>query len=194
MAYSDIQTSASSGGSADGIYSHQYVSPNVDLTSGAFAFAGHFRLEVQGGGSTTSIETQAAALSTYLMTDGVSSSQFTGSTSTIYAECRVGDNTTFTSTAYLAALTINSRTHASAVFDGEQQYWGVIMGRTSASYQKFYAAMRLTDCTYLLDIKGDDVMASHDEAATAGTKAGWLRLRFREQGVDRYLRLYDAGN
>ena len=193
-AYGDVQASVSSGGSADCIYAHLYVSEDVDITSSAFAFAGHFRLEVEGGSGTTSIETQSAALRTYLQTDGEASSRFTGSTSTIYAECRVGNNTTFTSTAYLAALTINSRTHASATFDGEQQYWGIIMGRTSASYQKFYAAMRLTDCTYLLDIKDDDVMASYDEAATAGTKAGWRRLRFREQGVDRYIRLYDAGN
>jgi len=191
--FSDFAVSASSGGSAEGLYVHQYVSPTVDVTASAFVFAAHFRLEVQGGDS-TSCTSQTAAVRTYFMTDGVSSVTFDGSNSTIYAECRIGNNTTFAATGYLAALAINSRTHNSAVFTGEKQYWGIIMGRTSASYQKFYAAMRLTDCTYFLDIKDDDVMADDDDTGVGGTKSGYIRIRFREQGVDRYIRLYTTGS
>jgi len=188
----DIQVSAAAGGSVDNFYSHLYVSPAVALTGDAYAFAGHFRLEFQGGATTSSV-TQSAAIRAYYMTDGVADVELDGSCSTIYAECRIGANTTFAATGYLAALTINSRVVNAAVFTGEQQYWGIIMGRTSASYQKFYAAIRLTDCTYLLDTRSDDVMANYDNAGVGGTKAGWLRLRFREQGVDRYIRLYDTG-
>jgi len=193
MIYNDFATSASTGGSAEGLYVHQYVSPKVDVTASAFVFGIHSRLEIQGG-ATTSVTSQSAAIRAYYMTDGTSSVSLDGSCSTIYAECRIGANTTFASTGYLAALAINSRTVNAAVFDGEQQYWGIIMGRTSASYQKFYAAMRITDCTYLLDIRDDDVMADDDDTGTGGTKSGWLRLRFREQGVDRYIRLYTTGS
>ena len=188
----DIQESTAAGGSVDNFYSHLYVSPGVAVTASAFPFAGHFRLEFQGG-ATTSCNSQSAAIRAYYMTDGAADVELDGSCTTIYAECRVGANTTFAATGYFAALAINSRTANAVVFTGEQQYWGIIMGRTGAGYQKFYAAMRLTDCTYFLDTKSDDVMANYDNAGVGGAKAGWLRLRFREQGVDRYIRLYATG-
>lgn len=189
--YGDIQSSASSGGSTDCIYAHQYVSPTVDVTSGAYVFASHFRLEIQGG-ATTSVTSMSAAVRAYYMTDGTSSVSLDGTCATIYAECRIGNNTTVAATGNFAVLNLVSRCHASAVFTGEAQYWAIVVGRISASYQTFRAAMRVTGCQYLLDVDDDDAMCDDDDTNNTGTKSGYIRVRFRDAGTDRYIWLYDS--